>query len=175
MRADAEALVESMFLAGARDPGPNLIARTWAAILRDSATRRARELAAGVRAAVAEIWATLSADSLQPSAAVRGADDAMPRLLVYETADYSVSLSFVPAAEQGSTDIIGQVVPKSALELPQGGQVQVRNRPELDAYRVSEFGEFRISGLARAEGTSLTVAFPEMRIHLGPLPPLGDE
>jgi hypothetical protein len=64
------------------------------------------------------------------------------------------------------------VVPKNALELPGGGEVEIADRPDLQKYRVSEFGEFRISGVVLSEVSRLTVAFPEMRIHLGPLPAL---
>lgn len=172
---EADGLREAMFLAAAREPGRLLIARAWASILEDRVTGRARQLATEIREAAAEVWAVLIADSLAPSAAVRGGNHASPRLLVYETPEYSVSLSFLPAAEKGHADILGQVVPKSALELPAGGEVQVTNRPDLQGYQVSEFGEFRISGVALSEGTRLTVAFPELRIHLGPLPTFHEE
>jgi len=171
-RAEAERLRDALLLAGAKEPGPLLVASTWAAILEDSVSRGVRDLASGIGAAAKELWATLTADSLAPSHAVRAADQATPRLLVYETPDYSVSLSFIPTEEKGRTDILGQVVPKNAMELPEGGEVRIANRPDLEAYRMSEFGEFRISGLTRIEGSHLTLAFPEMRIHLGPLPAL---
>jgi hypothetical protein len=171
-RSDAERLRDAMLVAGAPEPGTLLIARTWAAILEDSVSRRVREAASGIRSAARELWATLTADSLVPSAVVRSGDHATPRLLVYETPDYAVSLSFIPTEEKGRTDILGQVVPKNAMELPEGGEVHIANRPELEAYRMSEFGEFRIAGLTCIEGSHLTLAFPEMRIHLGPLPTL---
>jgi hypothetical protein len=161
-----------MLLAGSPAPGRLLIARTWAAIMEDSLSRGVRDIASGIKATARELWATLTADSLTPSTAVRAGDHATPRLLVYETPDYSVSLSFVPTEEKGRSDILGQVVPKNALELPGGGEVEIADRPDLEKYRVSEFGEFRISGVKLAEVSHLTVEFPEMRIHLGPLPVL---
>jgi hypothetical protein len=168
VKAEAERMRDAMLLAGTPEPGPRLVARTWARILEDAVVQRARDFAAGVRAAVEEVWATLSADSLLPSAAVRGIDHATPRLLVYETPEYSVSLSFYAAGKTGATDIVGQVVPKNAPELPGGGQVRISDQPDL--YHVTDFGEFRISGVEVTESTRLTVAFPDLHIHIGPLP-----
>ncbi|MCA9730045.1 MAG: hypothetical protein KC729_20345, partial [Candidatus Eisenbacteria bacterium] len=155
LRTDAEALVDSLLVAGAPEPGAGLMARTWSAILQDAAGRKVRSLVENVRAVAAEVWATLVADSLVPSAAVRGAATASPRLLVYETPEYSVSLSFLTGADRGRTDLVGTVVPKQAPELPAGGSVEVADRTDVEPAKVSEFGEFRFDGIALAEATRL--------------------
>lgn len=173
LRSEARALLGAMTLAATPEPSAILRARTWAQIASESARAKLGSIAAGAMAAAKEILATLVADSLQPSLAVRGVTSAAPRLLVYETPEYSVSLSLQDSSASGRHDIVGNLMPKLAAEIPNGAHMQVEDHPELGSVPISEFGEFRIEGLEVVPGTMLAIDLPEMRIHVGPLPAIG--
>ena len=115
---------------GATDAG-DLLRR-----LRESVVQGARELAA-----------SLVPEALAPSGAVRSAATELPKVLVYETEDLTISISFAgnPASER--LKLIGQVAPKAEVELAAGGQVAVFSEREMFAAELDHYGEFAVAGV----------------------------
>lgn len=130
------------------------------------AVRRWRDgLAQGWR----EVTATLVQEALIPSPAVRGAETAQPALVVYETGDFAISLTFSAPPETERLRLIGQVVPKTASALPPGGQVVVWSERETRTGEVNENGEFAIEGVPRGE-LHMDILIGDDAIQLSPVP-----
>ena len=130
-----------------------------------------------VRSAVAKVFsATLAADSWTGSAvAVRGSSTASPRILVYETADHTVSISIHlgPDPQDLVLDLVGQMAPKRGSALPPGIVAHLVTADGAGAEAlVQPFGEFRFETL-RSQPTRLTIDFGTDRIDIGPLPEVG--
>ncbi len=134
---------------------------------RSSSDRAAAGLGARIADGLREIVATLVADSLRPSAAVRGAVSASPRLLVYDTDAYAISVSADREADR--CVLRGQVTPTAADELPPRRTVTVRasassTPTEAD---LNEFGEFVFDALPWGE-FELTFTLGSDRVHIPP-------
>lgn len=125
---------------------------------------------------VALLRATLVADSWSTAAAgVRGTSTASPRILVYETPEYAVSLSLHLGADPESLelDVIGQVAPRKGAALPEGVMATLETMDGASVQSAVEpFGEFRFEGL-RAQPLRLELQLGHERIEVGPLPELG--
>jgi hypothetical protein len=106
-------------------------------------TQMKESLARGLRV----IAATLVQETLIPSPAVRGTETASPKLLVYETEEYAISLTFQTLPESTRLKLIGQVVPKTAPDLGPGGEVAVWSESETSAGPVNPNGEFTLEGV----------------------------
>ncbi|MCK4304799.1 MAG: hypothetical protein KAY24_11230 [Candidatus Eisenbacteria sp.] len=90
---------------------------------------------------LAEIQATMVADSLVPSHAVRGGAPEGSRTMIYNAQSYSVAISLRPDAT-GAALLVGQVVPKTSAKLPPGGRLKLCvGHRELEAV-LSRHGEF---------------------------------
>jgi hypothetical protein len=102
-----------------------------------------------VRRGVRELWASLTADSLQPSLGVRGGSTtASPRMVRYETEDFAISISLSSDAASGAIAVRGQVVPLREGGLPPDGRFLVSEEGEEHEAAIDGFGEFQVSGLA---------------------------
>lgn len=125
---------------------------------------------------LALVRATLVADSWSSAAAgVRGTSTASPRILVYETVDYAVSLSLHlgPDPESLALDVIGQVSPKKGAGLPDGVLATLETVDGGSvASEVAPFGEFRFESLG-SRPVRLELRLGDERIEVGPLPELG--
>jgi hypothetical protein len=106
-----------------------------------------RELLGGLKSTFREAWATLVADSLQPSPALRGTSVAPARVLRYETPDFVVTLSLAPGAARHSRDLLGQLVPRRGLPIPPGTCASVARGDKLIEARIGATGEFSLSGV----------------------------
>lgn len=108
--------------------------------LRGSLTRGLREVAA-----------SLVQESLLPSLAVRGATSAQPKLLVYETDEFAISVSFSGPPEATRLKLIGQVAPKVSPEIPSGGKIALWSDSETFFAEVNEHGEFSVDNVPRGD------------------------
>ncbi len=147
-----------------------------AALNRVRAEARTAALPTGAWAAIrarfaeglSEVRAGLAADSLAAPGAVRGSTEASPRLLLYETDAYSISISLAAGEPTGTLDLQGQVAPRRADRLPGGGHVVLHRSGGLSEADLSEFGEFSFRGVPRG-AVVLAVALGGELIRLGPL------
>jgi len=135
-------------------PTPALVRRTLdrlgfgapASTTDESLSARA---ARAVSSAIREVVARLRTDSLQPSAALRGATLASPRMLVFETDELAISLSLT--SEGDVVSLRGQVMPKTGGSLPENGLVLVHAEGTSFGAPLTELGKFRIDRLPRAQ------------------------
>jgi hypothetical protein len=116
-----------------------------------------------------EIWATLVADSLKPSLSVRGTTYAAPRALVYEAADFAISISITPDPGVETVRIMGQLIPKLADSVPEGGHVELHSGSTHLEEAISNLGEFRFRDVPK-DKIEIVVAVGDLRIRLAPLP-----
>jgi hypothetical protein len=98
-----------------------------------------------------EITGILVQDSLAPSAAVRSAGVAAPKLLVFETPDFLISLSFSGRPEAQRLEIIGQIAPRTADHLPPGGRIEVWSDSETNFGEINDRGEFALEEVPRGD------------------------
>lgn len=138
------------------------------ALARERAFRRAAEASpilalpaswlAHVGGALRELAASLVADSLRPTQALRAAStssDGSPRVLKYEAGEFalSISLSVGPKGRK----LRGQVTPRSAAELPESRRALLHVAGQDQAHdhfvdsEVSEFGEFVFDAIPAGE------------------------
>jgi hypothetical protein len=121
-----------------------------------------------VRAGLREVIAELIADSVEPSPVLRGVASAEPRMLLYETDAFSITLSLKPGQSPATRDWIGQVAPRGSHELPPEGQAILRREGRQKTVWLSAYGEFAFR--EEPEGVSeLSIAVGEYLVHL-PLP-----
>jgi hypothetical protein len=172
-------------------PSPRLVEATWSRlreVLAASAARRGRSggLLESLGKRMREVAASLVADSMRPSPAVRGTVDAAPRTVVYETDDFavSVSLSFGPdleswdvsgrrpgdvrLEEQSRGSIRGQVIPRTADAIPEGGSVMLRAGGSLHEAHLSAHGEFGFRDVPKGD-LEFLVLVGGVQIRLAPL------
>ncbi|MCA9754853.1 MAG: hypothetical protein KDA27_03555 [Candidatus Eisenbacteria bacterium] len=164
--------------------GPELVqeiawAREEAARLSGTSpsTARPESLGARLKSKVQDFLATtLVADSWATAAAgVRGASTASPRVLVYETTDYTVSISLHagPDPERVELDLVCQIAPKQGSGLPAGLVAAVETADgETIETNVEPFGEFRFEKLASSP-VRLELRTGEERVVVGPFPTHG--
>jgi hypothetical protein len=168
----AREVVTSLFAAGVDEPGIGTINRAVRAVTAEAAEARGASLADHVRSAVESLRdalvAGLVADSWTPSVAVRGATTAWPRVLVYETADHSISLSMTPGEIERSTSIVGQVVPRGSEVLPDPRRATLLGDGGERVTDLTEFGEFTFADALGA--TRLEILLGEQPICIDPLP-----
>jgi hypothetical protein len=160
--------------ASTEEPSDELIERTWRMIAdaRDvnapdlgwtEVVARLRErLAAGVR----RVAASLVADSLVPSPGVRGATTATPRMLVYETDAYGISLAL--CQRPTTYELRGQVVPRRGTELPRVRSASIQIDRWTRELILSEIGELRADDLPPGE-LRLALRLGNDEIALGPI------
>ncbi|MBD3161669.1 MAG: hypothetical protein GF346_05425, partial [Candidatus Eisenbacteria bacterium] len=104
-----ERLLSLLETARIPEPDEALIRRTWERIRTEAGDATARPSpAARLTGRLREVWATLSTESLVPSLAVRGGQLAAPRLLVYETPAYAISLSIAREEKEGGLELRGR-------------------------------------------------------------------
>jgi hypothetical protein len=174
----ARALLATFEVARVGGPSEALKDQTWI-LLQDDLRSRAQRRGEGTepgehvfRGAVSrmqEILATLVADSLRPSLSVRGTTFAAPRALVYEAADFAVSLSITPDPKGETVSIMGQLIPKLADSVPQGGRVELDAGPIHLEEAISSLGEFRFRDVPKGK-IEIVVSVGDLRIRLAPLP-----
>ena len=137
----------------------------------------ARELADQVIDEVVQTFrAVLLADSWQDQAlAVRGSSTAAPRILIYESEAYTVSLSFEagPDPENLELELIGQVTPRKATDIPTGSTASIVDDDSgIPAEsEIGEFGDFRFGALTKSP-KHIALLLGTDRIEIGPLPDL---
>jgi hypothetical protein len=116
--------------------------------LTGDAVRRLRDgLVRGWR----QLTASLVQETLIPSPAVRGPEAARPALLVYETDEFAISLSFSAPNEADRLRMVGQLVPKRAREIPAGGKVLVWSEHATSSGELNDHGEFALDELPRGD------------------------
>lgn len=114
------------------------------------------------------LLAGLAGDSLQPSAATRsGGATAAPRMLLYETDGYEITVA-LSRAERGTLDVSGQVTPMSG-DLPDGGVVGLRVGDHTDQTSLSELGDFAFRSVPGGE-LELEVGVGMSLIRLAAIP-----
>jgi len=155
-RAEADRLSTSAL------PSPGSTGDSWAARVRSGIARLLEA------ALVADSW-------MDQAVAVRGSSNASPRILVYETEDYTVSISLHLGADpqQPEVDLIGQMAPRQGTALPAGivAHLVTDDGASLDS-SVEPYGEFRFETL-RSQPASLAIDFGSDRIEIGPFPEVG--
>jgi hypothetical protein len=112
-----------------------------------------------------EVWAVLVADSLVPNAAVRGTTDAVPKMLLYETDAFSITLSLKPGSSADAIDLSGQVAPRSTGSLPEGSRAVLRRGERAQEAQLSKFGEFEFLDQEEAV-TDLSVVLGDTLVRL---------
>lgn len=160
-------LIGAMRISGHPEPSDDLIRSTWKRIQSLGSGEEAvvRELIGTVREKLREVWATLAPDALAPSLAVRGTTSASPRLLVYESEDYAISLSFTFSRECQAMDILGKVIPKTSTQIPPEGRVVLYEDDSEHEAELGEHGGFRYTQIRRGP-IRLDIELGEYRIHL---------
>lgn len=133
-------------------------AAVWGEVKRQAGVRSVDDPGEAVRrlwGGLARGWRLVTAmlvpEVLVPSPAVRGAATALPKLLVYETDSFSISLSFMGSPQSDRIKLVGQVVPKVASEIPAGGKVALWSDRETVFGDVNEYGEFTVESASRGE------------------------
>jgi len=136
-------------LRNARLPMPprHLVEATLARVTAEASRRPG--FAAKLGSALREIGAALVADSRVPSHALRGAATAVPRMLLYETDRHRIAISIAGGNTPGTTDLLGQVSPKTGASLEPGGRATLSCGTESLEDSLTEFGEFAFRGVAR--------------------------
>jgi len=116
------------------------------------------------------ITAALAGDSFEAALATRaGAEiSAAPRMLLYETDDFEITVSLAPSETSRSLDIAGQVTPHEG-ELPAGGVVGIRSGGQTVTCELSSYGEFTIDSVAAGE-LEIELALDTAIIRLAPIP-----
>lgn len=94
-----------------------------------------------------EICATLIADSLRPSLAVRGSAPGGDRTLLYETPDLTIALSLSSGADGPRSEVLGQVTPKQGNILPDEMRAVAQCGDETAETTVSNAGDFTLCDL----------------------------
>ena len=160
----------------AAEPGPtkSLIDQAWREMVASESAESVPEagivdLLRKTKDKFDELVANLVADSLTPSHAVRGTSLASPRLVVYETTEFSVSLSLSPIQKEGGLEILGHVMPKLADSIPPGGRAILRGASAPTVTPLSKHGEFRFAA-AGGKKVRIDVEIGKYRIVVGPLP-----
>lgn len=121
---------------------------------------------------IAEIWAALVADSLQPSPSLRGVAWASPRMLLYETDAFSVTVSVTSDQTGEYWNLLGQVAPKEGSSLPPGGRAVAGTGAEAVEAPLTQFGEFSLHRLTPAvEEVSILIGESCIRLRLPPRNP----
>jgi len=148
------------------EPPRESVERAIAAVMRELAAqpRGLARVLSGPLAAAGEIWARLVGDSLAAGAAVRGAAGSRPRMLLYETDDFAITLSLAHVAPAGM-DVIGQVTPRGSAALPSGGRAVLTHAGRSEETPLSPFGEFVFEN-ERAEVDDLSILLAGSRIRL---------
>jgi hypothetical protein len=166
-------LARGLELASVPEPSAELVDAAWARI-RDANARglegRLASLAAHAKNELREVMAVLTRDSLALDLAVRGTSLAAPRLLVFETAGFAITISLRDEAER--IDLRGQVVPKDSGVTTLAGSVTVSTQDGPRSTALSAFGEFGFERLPRHPLT-LSAEIGETRIRLT-VDPIGE-
>jgi hypothetical protein len=172
--AEIRRLLENLRVAAGQGPSPELVERTWRRIsgdempeveasIIDQIARVARSLGEGLR----ELGARLVTDSLTPAMAVRGTGVASPRMLVYETDGYAISVAVSPGSDPELRAVQGQLVPKSSTSIPPGGVARLQCGTQGWEVSLSEFGEFQFDDVSPgALEISVTVGDAVIRMSL---------
>ena len=115
-------------------------------------------------AQLTEIWASLVADSLRPSPAVRGSRQAGPRTLLYETDAFSVAVSLTSDEKGEEYEVIGQIAPKKGASLPSGGWVVVEGDEAICEGSITDLGQFSLQGV-QPDVEEMSVLLGDARIR----------
>ncbi len=126
------------------------------------------EWAQATRDELTTVWATLVAGG-EPSPVLRGGDTA-PQTVLYDTPDYSISLSLKPGSQPETVDVAGQVMPKTADALPGDGRVGARVGDQVREVNLAADGRFRVTSLPR--GTlQVELGVGRTLVRMAPLAP----
>lgn len=157
------------------DPDPARVAEIW-----HEAKRRAGldptsppqtpadRFGAKLGATFRQLTASLRAESLQPSLAVRGSSVAAPRLLIFETDELAVSLSIATGPGAGRVRIVGGITPKTSRDLPRDGRVALFAGEQVIQASVTEQGEFTLEGILGGD-LHLDITLGTDRIEISPI------
>lgn len=170
MEIDATAILGALPIAGLPSPSDDLIEGTWrrmTAIAMGGASAEQQQGETGglaaLRGRLREIWAVLVSPPLVPSHAVRGT--ATPRLMMYETDEFVVSISISEGSARMTRELLGKVIPRVATRLPEKGRVILRQSGREETGDLSEFGGFRFVDIPSGEiAISIEVASALIRI-----------
>lgn len=176
---EARRVLQSLSAARLPHPPRALVEQTLAALSqrlqeREAAAARpfqgdVREIIARLQAGWRGVAAALIADSWRASPALRGAAEASSRVLIFETEGYSIAISVSNVAGASGRHLIGQVVPRQGTALPPAGWALARQAPDVVAERLTDLGEFQLTGLA-PETTELDLVLGEEHVSVN-LPP----
>ncbi len=112
--------------------------------------------------ALEEASAELLEDSWAASPALRAAAvEDRPRMLLFETQAFSITLALQPRPGDGALRIRGQVTPLAAPSLPTGGVAMVRWGDHQELAALSDHGEFSLVCPGRVDG------LPELAVAVG--------
>lgn len=172
--AEMRRLVENLRVAAAPGPSAELVERTWRQIAGDempevesSIIDQIVQAARSVGEELRELAARLVTDSLTPALAVRGAGVASPRMLVYETEGYAISVAVTPGSDPECLAVQGQLVPKSSTSIPAGGVARLQCGEQSWDTSLSEFGEFQFDDVpSGALEVGVTVGDALIRLSL---------
>jgi hypothetical protein len=157
------------------EPAPGLVTQVWLEARRcldlDSHPEKglARRLTGKLGGLVRELAASLTVESATPSLAVRGANRAAPRLMVFETEEYTVSVSVSGTAQPDRFCLVGHVTPKVSESLPGSGQATVFGGAEVIRVPLNELGEFEVDAAPRGD-LHIDLELGGARIQLSPVP-----
>ena len=148
---EAFGLIERLERARMHRPQARQIADTAAAVRAEFAqlaewpreTLRARGWFANLRSGISEIWAELCDDSRELSPAMRAAVvDAQPRMLLYETDAFSITVSIAQELEEEAIQVRGQVIPLGTESIPDGSLALLRCGETQSEAPLADYGEF---------------------------------
>jgi hypothetical protein len=153
-----------MEIAASSEPSGTIIGRSWHRIR--EAERGRREGRDGLGRALKEAWAVLTSGGLVPSHAVRGSTTASPRLLVFETDDYAISISLLEK-DSDNLVLLGKVIPRTGTEVPPGIAWLAAGGEEREA-SIETLGQFRFADVPRG-ALNLRIQIDDALIHIPPL------
>jgi hypothetical protein len=133
------------------------------------------DLVAHLRDTIETTIGTLVADSLQASAATRAGAEvtATPRMLLYETPDYDITLSIAAGPTAGILEIAGQVTPRAG-ELPTDGIAGIEVGDHTATSSLTAHGEFAFDAVPRG-AIAVEIGLGGTIIRLEPIPRHGVE
>ncbi len=179
--ADEARWILGLFADARLQPPPQaLVEKSLEVVRQEFARKAAAAVGQGLRrtlrdmaARSTEVAATLVADSRLPSPALRGGSvEASPRMLLYDTDTYAVTLSVVSRGKEKRCDVMGQVTPKTEVALPEGGWATAEAAGESFEVPLAALGEFRLRGLdPRLDEVSILLGDQHIRL---PLPRMKD-
>jgi len=116
---------------------------------------------------LAVVEAFLAGDSLTPVGALRGYTEASPRMMLYQTDRFAVSLSFSSPAGSMGSNLMGQLSPLEGDRLPGLGRAVLLSEDISAETALNELGEFSFDDLPSGP-LQLAVKIGPQLIRVGP-------